>query len=203
MIRDVSTVDAFVLAGGKSSRMGVDKAFLVLGGRSLLNRVLQLAKMITEQVTIVGDPLKFAAFGPVVQDVFTGRGPLGGIHAALATSNAELHLILGVDLPFLNTTFLNYLVAQAKSSLATITVPFAAGGYQPLCAVYRSEFADVAGKALHQRRNKIDALFPQVSLRTIDEGELRQAGFSNSIFQNVNTPKDWEQAKRQFESEHL
>ena len=70
-------VTAFILAGGKSSRMGVDKAFLEFDGRTLLARALELARSVAVDVHIVGSRKKFAAFAPVVEDVFPGHGPLG------------------------------------------------------------------------------------------------------------------------------
>lgn len=69
---------AFVLAGGKSTRMGMDKAFVTLDGKTLLARALEVARAVTAEVRIVGDAAKFAAFGPVVEDEFRGCGPLGG-----------------------------------------------------------------------------------------------------------------------------
>ena len=83
-------VAAFVLAGGKSTRMGADKAFVILDGRTMLARALELARTVSDNVHIVGSAEKFAAFAPVVEDVFRGCGPLGGIHAALRASPAEL-----------------------------------------------------------------------------------------------------------------
>src|ERR1700704_3068714 len=98
----VDNVTAFVLAGGKSSRMGQDKAFLQLGGRTLLDRALDLAKNAVDGVFIVGSAEKFASLGPVVEDIYPGHGPLGGIHAALTRTSTDLNLIIAVDLPFLH-----------------------------------------------------------------------------------------------------
>src|SRR5579864_2571996 len=84
----VSPISAFILAGGKSSRMGTDKAFLDWAGRSLLTHMLELATGVAGQVKVVGDPANFAAFAPVVEDVYPDSGPLGGIHAALVNSDA-------------------------------------------------------------------------------------------------------------------
>jgi phospholipid/cholesterol/gamma-HCH transport system ATP-binding protein len=196
--RDVQPITAFILAGGKSTRMGSDKAFLELSGRPLLAHAVALAKAVTDNVKIVGDPDKFAAFGPVVADVYPVRGPLGGIHAALANSGTDWSLILGVDLPFLDAKFLNYLIAEARSSGALVTVAEAGGHVHPLCAVYRKQFLPAAERALSAGRNKIDALFPEVHARVIREEELAKAGFSARIFQNLNTPEEWEKAKSEF-----
>src|ERR1700746_750117 len=102
MISRVPPLTAFILAGGKSSRMGSDKAFLDLGGRSLLARSLDLARSVTPDVKIVGDPAKFSAFAPTIPDLYSGRGPLAAIHAALTNSATDFNLILAVDLPFLD-----------------------------------------------------------------------------------------------------
>jgi len=215
----VSGIAVFILAGGKSSRMGADKAFLRLGGRTLLDRALELAANVggvgtaaprrtadrtstrSKWVFIVGDPAKFAAFTPAVQDIYLDRGPLGGIHAALRSSNADLNLMLAVDLPFVTARLLNYLLLRAEKSGAVVTVPRIEGRYQPLCAIYCKEFAVVAEAALARGKNKIDALFSEVSLCAVSDEELADAGFSATDFRNVNTPEDWEQAKRQVESQ--
>ena len=112
----LSDVSVFILAGGKSTRMGTDKAFALLDGRTLLARMLDVARSLTPEVAIVGDSAKFAAFAPVVEDVFPGCGPLGGIHAALRASRTELNVILAVDVPFVSLTLLTYLVSRAQGS---------------------------------------------------------------------------------------
>lgn len=183
-------VSAFVLAGGKSIRMGTDKAFLEFGGCTLLARAMQLAANTCSEAWIVGPRQTFAAFGQVVEDVFPNHGPLGGIHAALRTSNTDLNFLLAVDLPFVEVGFVRYLLEHAQSGKGMVTVPRAAGGWQPLCGVYRKPFADVAEQALKQSANKIDPLFAQVDVRTIEENELKAAGFTLEMFRNLNTQED-------------
>jgi molybdopterin-guanine dinucleotide biosynthesis protein A len=180
----------FILAGGKSTRMGTDKAFVTLDGKTLLARALEVARLVTADVRIVGDAAKFGAFASVVEDVFRECGPLGGIHAALRASAAELNLMLAVDLPFVSRALLEYLIARAQSSDATVTVARTGGGWQPLCAVYRREFADVAEKALRQGRYKIDRLFDMQRTQVIGEDELTGRGFCADLFRNLNTPEE-------------
>lgn len=188
-------VAAFILAGGKSTRMGADKAFVTLDGRTLLAQALELARSVTPDVRIVGDLSKFATFDPVVEDVFPGCGPLGGIHAALRASQAELNLILAVDVPFVSLSLLQFLIRRARGAPSAIaTVPRAAGGWQPLCAVYRRDFADLAEQALRQGRYKIDALFEASRTQDLAEDELQSAGFSPRVFRNLNTPEELAEA---------
>ena len=180
----------FVLAGGKSSRMGTDKAFLDFDGRTLLARALEVVGESCPKVLIVGDVAKFAAYGPVIQDVYPGCGPLGGIHTALAHSSSELNLMLAVDMPFVSSGLLGLLLSAAQETDAVVTVPQTSRGFQPLCAVYRRSFLEVAEEALRTGKYKIDALFAASNVRTISEQELSAAGFSDHTFANVNTPDD-------------
>src|SRR5438128_7298828 len=192
----VQDITAFILAGGKSSRMGTDKAFLALGSSTLLERSMALAHAVAGEVLIVGNQKKFSRFGRVVEDVFRGRGPLGGIHAALKASRTELNLALAVDLPFLQVDFLQYLILQGRATTALATVPRIAGGWQPLCAMYRKEFAIHAENALHQGRNKIDLLFTDGKVKVLEEDELTGLGFKPEMFRNLNTPEEMERARK-------
>lgn len=202
----------FILAGGKSSRMGpnTDKAFLDFRGQTLLERALAVMGTVCDRVTIVGDPAKLAnygsskygsskygsskygssKYGPAVADIFPGCGPLGGIHSALVHSSAELNLMLAVDMPFVSRELLEFLFAAAEASCAVITVPRTGRGFQPLCAIYRREFSTTAEQALQAGKYKVDAAFSGVPVRVIEENELAAAGFSEQSFFNLNTPQD-------------
>lgn len=184
--------------------MGADKAFLQLGGRSLIQHATDLARTVTSDVRIVGDPLKFAACGAVLPDVYAGHGPLAGIHAALRSTETDCNLILGVDLPFVEPEFLTYLCDMAQSAACVVTIPRIGARLQTLCAVYRKAFAVPAEGALLQNRNRIDALFPGLPIRIIEEEEIVQAGFVPSMFRNLNTPEEWHQAQQDYErAQHL
>jgi molybdopterin-guanine dinucleotide biosynthesis protein A len=182
----------FLLAGGMSTRMGTDKAFLNFDGQSLLDRALIAMQTVCNRVTIVGDPSKFANYeaGSVIADIFPGCGPLAGIHSALVHSVAELNLMLAVDIPFVTAELLSFLFAVAEKNAAVVTVPRVNDGLQPLCAVYRRDFAAAAERALRSGNYKIDALFSSVSTHVIEAAEMAAAGFSARNFFNVNTPQD-------------
>lgn len=185
-----------ILAGGKSSRMGADKALVLLNGRTLLDGVLEVARSVSTEVRIVGDPGKYSGFAPCIRDLHADCGPLGGIHAALRESHTDLNLMLAVDLPFVTPALLRFLTARAtESPQSTVTVPRTGRGLQPLCAVYRREFAVSAEKALQAGRYKIDALFDPASTQVVEENVLRSAGFSPELFRNLNTPDDLAQAQ--------
>ena len=184
-------VAAFILAGGRSTRMGTDKAFVTFAGRTLLARALNVARSVTSDVRIVGDPVKFSPFAPVIEDLVPGCGPLAGIHAALRASTAEFNLILAVDMPFVSPALLHFLISRAQESAsAIVTVPRSARGWQPLCAIYRRQFGVAAEKALRAGHYKIDALFAPPETQAIEVLALEQAGFAPDIFRNLNTPEE-------------
>jgi molybdopterin-guanine dinucleotide biosynthesis protein A len=191
-------VTAFVLAGGQSSRMGREKAMLELGGRTLLERALELALTVAAEAMVVGSRGEFERYGRLLEDVYPEQGPLGGIHAALWASPTDLNLILAVDTPFLEARFLEFLIAQARESGAVVAVPRTRDGFHPLAAVYRRAFRETAERALAEGRNKIDALFAEVETRVLEEEELRQLAFAPVIFENLNTPEDLERARRRL-----
>jgi molybdopterin-guanine dinucleotide biosynthesis protein A len=190
---------AFVLAGGQSTRMGREKAMLELGGHTLLERALQLALTVAAEAIVVGSRGEFERYGRLLEDVYPGQGPLGGIHAALWASPTDLNLILAVDTPFLEARFLEFLVAQARESGAVVTLPRTADGFHPLAAVYRRAFRETAEQALAEGRNKIDALFAEVETRVLEEEELRRLAFAPAIFENLNTPEELERARQRLQ----
>lgn len=185
-------VAAFVLAGGKSLRMGQEKAFVCWEGRTLLQRALEAAGAVSGQVRIVGAKSKFEPFGEVVEDIFPDRGPLGGIHAALRASGEDLNLMLAVDLPRVTPQLLLYLVERAGNTEAVVTVPRLRAGWEPLCAVYRRPFAEVAEFALRGGRNTVHSLLRPHAVQAVEESELEEAGFSAAMLGNINTIADLE-----------
>lgn len=164
-------------------------------GRILLFHALQLAKAATGNAWIAGSAEKFGSMGAVVEDIYPGCGPLAGIHAALAATRTELNLMIAVDMPFLPLDFLKYLIARARESPAVVVVPEAGGGLQPLCAVYRRNFAECAERSLRAGQNKIDRLFDEVQTLVIDKEDLKRNGFAEEIFRNLNTEQDFKEAK--------
>jgi molybdopterin-guanine dinucleotide biosynthesis protein A len=164
-------------------------------GQTLLARALELARSVTSDVWIVGDAAKFAALAPVVEDLFRDCGPLGGIHAALRASAAELNLMLAVDVPFVSAELLDFLTARARESAALVTAVRTDCRWQPLCGIYRRKFANVAEEALSAGRYKITALFEAERMQSISEKELAAAGFSSEMFRNLNTLEDLAEAR--------
>lgn len=195
-LKPIEDVSSFILAGGRSSRMGTDKALLAMAGQTLLDQAIALAKLVTVHVQVVAPAARFletfvTGIGGTIEDIYPGQGPLAGIHAALRQTSTALNLILAVDLPFVESRFLRYLISEAARSGAMVSAPRTAQGWQPLCAVYHRDFAGIAEAALQAGKNKIDSLFEQCETRAVEQEELERMGFSESMFENLNTPEEF------------
>jgi len=180
----------YLIAGGKSTRMGENKAFIDFRGQSLLERALQTLRQACDAVTIVGDPETFGHYAHVISDIFPGCGPLAGIHAALNHSSADLNVVMAVDMPFVSPRLLKFLLNQAAAATVAVTVPRTSHGLQPLCAVYRRCFASLAEQAIRAGNYKIDATFAESPISVVTEQQLAAAGFPEQDFFNINTPED-------------
>jgi molybdenum cofactor guanylyltransferase len=176
----------FVLAGGRSSRMGRDKALLPFEGRSLVEHVASQARGVTDNITLVGAIRRYANLGyPVIEDIFPGRGPLSGLHAALTSSNSNWNLVLACDMPGLSGEFLIQLVTRAESGYASAVIPVAPDGVpQPLCAAYHHHCLDAVAGALENGVYKITEALARLD---VDFWLVPEAHH----FRNLNTPQEW------------
>lgn len=193
-----SQVSGFVLAGGKSTRMGQDKATLTLNGRTLLEHALAALRQVCRDVSILGKHELYGTLAPVYEDIYPGCGPLGGIHTALSNAQTPYSLIIAVDTPFLMPEFLSYLAERAIASDAVVITPEINDYTQPLSTVYSLDFLPIAEKAIKAGNYKIVPLFPRDQTLVIKEAELRRFAFSAEMFENLNTPEDMERARRRF-----
>ena len=111
--------------------------------------------------------------------------------------------MLSVDMPLMSSEFLRWLVSQSGVSDELAIVPQPGGRNQPLCAVYHRTMLPVIEKAMAAREYKVDRVFMQVSTRYLTDSEIHAAGFAAVIFENVNTPEDYELLKRRLREETL
>lgn len=174
----------FVLVGGRSSRMGRDKARLPVRSHLLVEDVAAKVAKIAGNVMLVGDPVKYSDLPfECIPDLHPGFGPLAGIEAALAAAKAELNLITACDLPGLAPQWLECLLAAARgSSRLCLAAEDPDGTVHPLCAVYRSACLPLVQDALSAGRLKALHLLDTLDVLTVK---------IPAPLQNVNTPEDW------------
>jgi molybdopterin-guanine dinucleotide biosynthesis protein A len=192
----------FVLAGGASRRMGCPKESLRIDGESMLERQIRVLRSVARRVVVVGGPAGYLdEFDvPIVSDAVAGRGPLGGIYTALVESRTDFNLILGCDLPFVSRNLLTCLVLRAMAEGSEVTVPVSREGrLQPLCAVFRRRALYAVRTRLGLGENKPRGFFTRVHCTTIPWRDLSDAGFRAPLFDNMNTPEEYEYARKRVE----
>jgi molybdenum cofactor guanylyltransferase len=202
-------VNAFVLAGGQSARMGRDKALLELDGRPLIEIALEKLRALELSPRIVGSRSDLAAFASVIPDIHPHSGPLGGIEAALAASDSEQNLFLPVDLPWLPVDFLRWMMNRVEKTNALATIPRLQGRPQPLCAIYsnallpHAQAALAAGdakvmRAVERAFNATSLSFDCFDVESIAAAQSwEQMRPLHKWFENINTPADFERALEQ------
>jgi molybdopterin-guanine dinucleotide biosynthesis protein A len=181
------TAAGFVLAGGRSTRMGTDKAVLVCGGRTLLEGAASAVLEALGNVTIIADPVRYAHFGfTVIVDDRPGCGPLGGIVTALRHSTQNWNIVVACDMPNLSAQFLKWLLAQAAAPgpAPDCVVPLSAAGPEPLCAAYHAKALTKFEDALDRNILKMRTVLKMLDTRFVREQDSR-------TFVNINTPEDW------------
>jgi molybdopterin-guanine dinucleotide biosynthesis protein A len=192
----------FVLAGGASRRMGCRKESLLIDGESMLERQIRVLRSVACRVVVVGGPEGYLdQFDvPIVPDAVANRGPLGGIYTALLESRTEFNLVLGCDLPRVSPDLLVCLALRAMADGSDVTVPVSRDGhFQPLCAVFRRSLRYAVRTTLGLGENKLRSFFPRVHCTIVSWRELADAGFRAPVFGNMNTPDDYEYARRRIE----
>ena len=201
-------VGGFVLAGGGSTRFGRDKALARIGDEALLARLCAVMRGVTPCVTIIGSREKYAAFGAdCIADHWPGEGPLGGIitalHAAAGTnSGREVNIVIGCDMPFLTSDWLTYLAQRAQASKAEVVTPKSAHGLEPLCACWRASGVEKLQRAFESGTRKVTEAMKHLTMEVLDETHWKRFDSADRLFWNMNTPGDYEEAKRILEAEH-
>lgn len=194
-------LSGFVLAGGKSSRMETDKAFLETGGETFLDKAVKTLQTVCEKrVKIVlnnnqNNFIERLPEGvPHVFDIYENRGAPGGIHAALSNCATKYAMILAVDLPFVTTGAIENLANIALSSNKFIAVvPHQTdGGTQPLCAIYHARYCLPALESLMEANDSASVrdFLELIAPRYINQNDLT-ADDTTDIFFNVNYPADF------------
>jgi molybdopterin-guanine dinucleotide biosynthesis protein A len=188
-------VSAVVLAGGKSRRLGVDKALLKLDGELLLARILRtLAKLSDDLLVVADDRAKLAHLeAPVVPDVLPGRGALGGIYSGLQSMRYPRGLLVACDMPMLNPELLRYMILLSSSF--DVVIPRIGDNVEPLHAVYSKACAGPIAEILQRGDARIVDFFPRVHVRYVEQGEIEAFDPQLLSFFNINEPEDLEKAR--------
>jgi molybdopterin-guanine dinucleotide biosynthesis protein A len=204
-MNDVVSIAGLILAGGESSRMGVDKGLLEIAGVPMIVRAARLVESVTgAPAGVVGTPEKYRGLGlRTIADDWPGCGPLGGIATALRASDAEWKLIVACDLPYLTREWLEYLLQRARDSAeeAVVAMNLTAAnkrGAEPLCAMYHKGCEPSIRRALERGVRKVTDGLAELRVEMIEPAKWKDFDSDGLLFKNVNTPADYEEARAKF-----
>lgn len=191
MSKNMIPISGIILAGGKSTRMGTDKALLKLGPYYIIERISLVLRTMVDEIIIVTDrPERYAKYGDrTTFDIMPGNGPMGGIHAGLVQAAHPWVLVTACDLPFISTS-IGRLMIQCAANY-DVVVPRYRGSFEPLYALYNKSCIDVFEQRLVKGLVKITRLFEEFYARVLEEEEMLQVeSHLERVFFNLNTPED-------------
>lgn len=186
-----------IIAGGKSSRMGTDKAFVLLNGKPLIVHVIERAQSLGQSETflVTNKPESYAHLGlPMYSDVLPEKGSLGGIYTAIYHSQQPYTLCVACDMPYLNTDLLRYLVDLRKDDAFDVIVPRVENYPEGLHALYSRACLDPIRRRLEADQLKVIAFHADVRVCYVDEAEWQRFDPQGLSFRNINTPDELAQA---------
>lgn len=180
-------ITAIILAGGKSKRMGTDKALLQINGISLLEKSIKLCEGVCDEIIISSNNVEHQQFGyPVIADEFTGCGPIGGISTCLNKSETHWNFVISVDAAFVEPEFVSFLISELDESDAII--PVHAKGKEPLIALYNKACLPLMHENLKSGDLKMQNLFKALNTKFV--ASLKWVEKYPKLFQNLNRPED-------------
>ncbi|MDP2912044.1 MAG: molybdenum cofactor guanylyltransferase [Candidatus Omnitrophota bacterium] len=182
---------AIILAGGKSSRFGRDKALVKIDGMPIIKRQINILAGIFKTVLVVTDNTRrYRLRGvKIIRDIIPEKGPLGGIYSGLMASDSFYNFVTACDMPFLNIGLVRYMLKKAAGYDAVV-VRFN-GRAHPLCAVYTKNCLVLAGIRISKDNLKLSGLLKNVKTRVISEMEIKRFDPEGRCLANLNTVKDY------------
>ena len=193
---------SIILAGGRSSRFGQAKSLETIEAKSLIQWVVDGLTPLSQETLIVVTQRKDLFYSSpivkVIEDIYPGKGPLGGIYSGLTTSSSLRAIVVGCDMPFLNSSLLSYMTELSPGF--DVVVPRMGKMIEPLCAVYSRSCLTPIRSLLERGELAVRRLFSLVNVRYVEEEELKRFDPECLSFFNVNTQTALEEARSKLQT---
>ena len=187
----IKNTNGYILAGGKSSRMGTDKGLLLIEGKAMIEYVIEQMPPIFDKLVIVSNNPEYEKFGlKVIPDLIKDIGPAGGIYTALNHSDSQLNFMVSCDMPFVTQEAIAFIVKNADEN--QIVLLENQGKLEPLFGVYSKECEEKWLQLIQQGKFKLQDMVLHFKVKTIpvENNEI----FAASFFKNINTKEDFNNA---------
>ena len=197
-------VTGIILAGGKSSRLGRDKAWEDVGGQRIIDRVIGALQSSCDEVLIIGDrperqnELSLPKCIQYRSDELKGRGSIGGLYTGLKASDTLWSLVVACDMPFISRELIRFMLSIISKNRCDAIVPVINGRYQPTHALYNSTCIPFIEKNISSGNFRMDSYFDEIYLEEISEDVINSIQGAELSFFNVNTEDDLFTAREQY-----
>ena len=196
-------ISGIILAGGKSRRLGQDKALIRLGTSTLIEIVLEKLRCLSDDIILSTNEFNKFAFLDVrmVHDIYPEGGVLGGLYSGLQAAKSPLALVVACDMPFLNQNLLRCMILRASGY--DVVVPRLSMGIEPLHAIYTRTCLEPIRETLERGRLRIVDFWDRVRVSYIEEDEIEALDPQKLSFFNINAPEDLDRAREIMASTHV
>ncbi|MCX5887089.1 MAG: molybdenum cofactor guanylyltransferase [Proteobacteria bacterium] len=179
-----------ILSGGESSRMGVNKAFIEVNGKRIIDATVELfGSLFPEVIIVTNTPLDYAHLNArIAADIIPQKGSLGGIYTGLFYSSHPHSMVVACDIPFIRREVIEYLVGKIDHH--DVVIPHLSDGFHPLHAIYSRRCLPFMERLINEDNLKIINFFKKVRVREVKEKELSRVDPDFRSFVNINTPED-------------
>lgn len=194
-----------ILAGGKNRRMGGKvKALLPFHGETVIMRQIKEMKRVCDDIMIVArDPHQFSHIADrivrIIQDRIPGKGPLGGIHAALSEPDCAVAWVIGCDMPFISARAARLMWECKQETDCDTVVPYIGGRIHPLHSIYDQRCLTVVTDLLQAGQFRLKDLLDRLQWNTVKEEVFLRRGIDGRFVMNMNTPEQYRDALKQQE----
>ena len=187
----IHNVTGVILAGGRSSRFGSNKALALVDGKPLIQRIADLMSSIFPACLLVTNtPAEYEFLSlPMTHDRYQGYGPLAGIHAALLQIRTPRAFVVACDLPNLSPELIRYL-CSINAQEYDVIIPWLERGQEPLFRVYHKRSLAVINSCLQQKDCQIIRALKDLQVRRVSEPEILAITGDLACFKNINRPED-------------
>lgn len=190
-LEPIAKISGIILSGGKSSRMGKNKAFIEIDGVPIIQRICNLFKTLFSEILIVTNEAElFQAFeeARIHTDLIPDQGVLGGLYTGIFYASYPYAFCVACDMPFLRGPLIRYLIGKIENY--EVVVPKTRDGLQPLHAIYSKNCLGPIKKIMEQGKLKVIDVYPMVRVNVVREDEFLSLDPTRESFLNVNTPEE-------------
>lgn len=179
------TINAYVLAGGKSTRMGTDKGLVLHQGKPFVVRIIEAIQAHCSSITIISNTSNYNFLGyTIIEDIIKNKGPLAGIYTGLKHSSSPYNLFVSCDIPLLNDTLISYLLSHADDT-ADASILIHNNNIEPLCGIYSKGCAEIIKTLLEKNELSVVKALQQLNVHYIDISNVN--GVTPAALTNINT----------------